>query len=119
MPNSDIYLSSRSTPANFKFETHDASSGLLKYDGLFDIIHARCVSYGTKDWRSTVHELARILRPGGMLLLFDPDLQGVYDPDRRLIVAQEETSPVRSSPRLSLEYRTYELSRASLGPENT
>jgi len=81
-----------STPSNCRFEKHDMNSGMLGYTGRFDVIHARAIASGSKDWRATIQEFEKILRPGGILLLFDPDL-AVRDANRQIITAEEESDP--------------------------
>lgn len=74
----------------------DLNSGQLKSLGIFDVIHARAVATGCKDWLSNINEMAEILRPGGVLLIFDPDVQ-LFDHERRPLTALAESEPVSIS----------------------
>lgn len=65
------------------------------YEGRFNVIHARAVASGCKDWRKTIEEFEKILRPGGALLLVDPDLR-ICNANRQIITAEDESEPVSS-----------------------
>jgi ubiquinone/menaquinone biosynthesis C-methylase UbiE len=44
-------------------------------DGYFDLIHARAVHTGIRDYPRFLGQVARILRPGGLVILIEPDLR--------------------------------------------
>ncbi|KAF9564595.1 S-adenosyl-L-methionine-dependent methyltransferase [Agrocybe pediades] len=43
-------------------------------DGYFDFIHARSIHIGIHNYPRFLHEIARLLRPGGLVLLVEPTL---------------------------------------------
>ncbi|RDX56492.1 S-adenosyl-L-methionine-dependent methyltransferase [Lentinus brumalis] len=65
-------------PPNCRFEIDDANLGFSHYRESFDVIHARSVSAGIRDFPQFLEELAQALRPGGVVLLGDGEMQ-LYD----------------------------------------
>jgi ubiquinone/menaquinone biosynthesis C-methylase UbiE len=43
-------------------------------DGYFDLIHARAVFTGIRHYTRFLHQIARLLRPGGLVILIEPVL---------------------------------------------
>ncbi|KAG8955188.1 hypothetical protein FRC04_009646 [Tulasnella sp. 424] len=68
MPNV-ITDSSRRLPPNCSFRVADANEDMGKTDITYDLIHQRCVESGIHDSDLFFFEAARVLRPGGVLLL--------------------------------------------------
>ncbi|EJD49917.1 S-adenosyl-L-methionine-dependent methyltransferase [Auricularia subglabra TFB-10046 SS5] len=66
------------TPENCRFENANINDGLPAYHGHFDVVHARSITPGLSALDFFVAEAARLLRPGGVLLFGDGDLQ-LYD----------------------------------------
>ncbi|KAG9017643.1 hypothetical protein FRB90_000380 [Tulasnella sp. 427] len=62
----------RDFPVNCKFEQDDVNLGLSHYQYTFDVVHMRTVDLGIDDYPHFMYEVARILRDGGLLLLFKP-----------------------------------------------
>ncbi|TDL18966.1 S-adenosyl-L-methionine-dependent methyltransferase [Rickenella mellea] len=60
-------------PPNARLEIDDFNLGLSHYYDSFDVVHARGVSIGVADFRQFVHEAAKCLKPGGILLIADGD----------------------------------------------
>ncbi|KIJ35761.1 hypothetical protein M422DRAFT_261942 [Sphaerobolus stellatus SS14] len=67
-----------SIPSNCRFEIDDANLGFAHYQGSFDVVHARAVGGGIRDFLTLLAELANTVRPGGMLLFADGEMQ-LYD----------------------------------------
>lgn len=88
-----------SAPPNCRFECDDVNLGLAHYKGCFDVVNARCISTGITDFRKLVDEIADVLRPGGVFLSIDGDME-LFDENFRPITAQNESERVR--PFLSL-----------------
>ncbi|KAJ7343431.1 S-adenosyl-L-methionine-dependent methyltransferase, partial [Mycena albidolilacea] len=64
-----------SAPIQFQFEIWDANVPEMPYeDAYFDLIHARAIHTGIRDYPHFLAEVARILRPGGLIILIEPDL---------------------------------------------
>lgn len=70
----------REVPPNCSFELCDLDGPELPYSNhAYDIIHARSMHTGIGNYQQFVNELTRILRPGGILILIEPDSQPVVD----------------------------------------
>lgn len=61
--------SSRHVPPNCSFRIADANKDMENIDFTYDLIHLRCVEAGILDSDLFFFEAARVLRPGGVLLL--------------------------------------------------
>ncbi|KAH9856406.1 S-adenosyl-L-methionine-dependent methyltransferase [Lenzites betulinus] len=62
-----VPISTRSPPANVILQLYDVTLGLPHASSSFDIIHARMITLGVRDYLAFVNEAARVLRPGGLL----------------------------------------------------
>ncbi|KAH9982736.1 S-adenosyl-L-methionine-dependent methyltransferase [Lactifluus volemus] len=60
----------------------DINIGLQHFYGDFNVIHARLVSSGIKDYQSMIDHISQCLRPGGLMELFEFDFR-VYGSDRK------------------------------------
>ena len=60
-------------PPNCRFEIDDVNLGLEHFQDSFDLIHARLIGSGLKDFRKTLQDVHACLRPGGMILWVDAD----------------------------------------------
>ncbi|KAF7976349.1 hypothetical protein HWV62_5921 [Athelia sp. TMB] len=66
----------RDVPVNCTFELCDLDQYNIPYPNeYFDVIHARSMHHGVKNYPRFLQEVARILRPGGLLLLIEPDTE--------------------------------------------
>ncbi|KAF7363498.1 Secondary metabolism regulator LAE1 [Mycena sanguinolenta] len=62
-------------PERCRFEIWDINMRDMPYaDGCFDMIHARAVLTGIRDYPHFIRQIGRILRPGGLVLLIEPGL---------------------------------------------
>ncbi|KAF9052889.1 S-adenosyl-L-methionine-dependent methyltransferase [Panaeolus papilionaceus] len=62
-------------PIQPRFELCDLDQWHIPYpDSHFDFIHARSLHIGIHNYPRLLHELARLLRPGGLVLLVEPTL---------------------------------------------
>ena len=52
-----------------RFEVDDVNLSLAHYASSFDVVHVRLVDSGIIDYPNFLNEIARMLRPGGILLL--------------------------------------------------
>ncbi|KAF7342503.1 Tam domain methyltransferase [Mycena venus] len=58
-----------------RFEIWDINTPDMPYnDAYFDLIHARAIHTGIRDYPQFLRQVARILRPGGLVILIEPDL---------------------------------------------
>ncbi|GBE82130.1 S-adenosyl-L-methionine-dependent methyltransferase [Sparassis latifolia] len=85
-------LNSGEIPRNCRFEIDDANLGFSHYRNSFDVVHVRSVSAGIRDFPALLRELEQVLRPEGVLLLGDGDMQ-LYDEDQRPISLSEPGTP--------------------------
>ncbi|KAG8955733.1 hypothetical protein FRC04_007724 [Tulasnella sp. 424] len=58
-----------SVPPNCRFEVDDANLSFEHYDNCFNVVHMRSSEPGINDFQGFLYEIARTLRPGGVLLL--------------------------------------------------
>ncbi|KAF8136589.1 S-adenosyl-L-methionine-dependent methyltransferase [Boletus edulis] len=70
----------REVPENCTFELCDLDQWYLPYpSGHFDVIHARSMHTGIENYTRLLHEIARMLRPGGLVILIEPDSEPIAD----------------------------------------
>ncbi|KAH9079525.1 S-adenosyl-L-methionine-dependent methyltransferase [Lactarius deliciosus] len=73
-------LQPRMVPSNCTFELCDLDARCLPYpSNSYDVVHARNMHSGIKNYPHFLHELTRILRPGGVLILIEFDLRPIAD----------------------------------------
>ncbi|KZV87388.1 S-adenosyl-L-methionine-dependent methyltransferase [Exidia glandulosa HHB12029] len=70
-------------PQNCTFETGDITRGLSRYYNSFDLVHCRCMTGAVREYPVLVRELWKCLRPGGMVVTGEGDLQ-VYNEQKVL-----------------------------------
>ncbi|EMD42323.1 hypothetical protein CERSUDRAFT_79907 [Gelatoporia subvermispora B] len=63
----------RYMPPNCRSEVDDINLGLQHFYGAYDVAHARLVSSGVRDYKGFVDHIARVLRPGGLIILAEFD----------------------------------------------
>ncbi|KJA27349.1 hypothetical protein HYPSUDRAFT_198131 [Hypholoma sublateritium FD-334 SS-4] len=69
-------------PPNCTFELCDLDQRWVPYpDAHFDVIHARALHIGIHDYPRFLREVARLLRPGGLVLLVEPTLAPCAPPN--------------------------------------
>jgi len=70
----------RKVPLNCTFELCDLDQWHLPYPNeYFDVIHARSMHTGIKNYPRLLVEIARMLRPGGLVILIEPDTEPMVD----------------------------------------
>ncbi|KAG8906860.1 hypothetical protein FRB99_005920 [Tulasnella sp. 403] len=62
-------------PPNCRFEHADYRQEMPQYHGQFDVVHARTIANGVANYPVLIEEMARCLKPGGVILLADGDMQ--------------------------------------------
>ncbi|KAK0483693.1 S-adenosyl-L-methionine-dependent methyltransferase [Armillaria novae-zelandiae] len=71
----------RDVPPNCTFELCDLDQGSIPYpDGYFDLIHARSMFIGIHNYPRLLREISRLLRPGGLVILVEPNLTPTIAP---------------------------------------
>ncbi|KAF7330466.1 S-adenosyl-L-methionine-dependent methyltransferase [Mycena venus] len=70
-----VPIQQREVPERCRFEIWDINTPDMPYkDAYFDLIHARAIHTGIRDYPRFLHQIACILRPGGLVILIEPDL---------------------------------------------
>lgn len=55
-------------PSNLQLVLGDCAKGLEFPDAYFDVVHARLIVGGIRDWKALLDEVVRITRPGGLMV---------------------------------------------------
>ncbi|KDQ60927.1 hypothetical protein JAAARDRAFT_173301 [Jaapia argillacea MUCL 33604] len=79
-------------PINCRFEIDDANLGFPHYRNSFDVVHCRAISGGIRDFQELLSEIVDVLRPGGVLLLADGEMQ-LYDANKVAMAVVEPGEP--------------------------
>lgn len=66
------------TPPNCRFMMANINDGMPEYHDMFDVVHARSVTSGLTSISGYLDEVAKLLRPGGVHIFADGNLQ-LYD----------------------------------------
>ncbi|KAJ7097875.1 S-adenosyl-L-methionine-dependent methyltransferase [Mycena belliarum] len=67
-------------PPRCRFEVWDINTPDMPYAAdTFDLIHARCVHTGILNYPRFLSEIGRLVRPGGLVILIEPDLRQLAD----------------------------------------
>ncbi|KAG9028012.1 hypothetical protein FS837_004014, partial [Tulasnella sp. UAMH 9824] len=56
-------------PPNCRFEVDDANLSFEHYENCFNLVHMRSSEAGINDFQGFLYEIARTLRPGGVLII--------------------------------------------------
>ncbi|KAG8928129.1 hypothetical protein FRC00_001855 [Tulasnella sp. 408] len=75
-------------PPNCSFQIADANKDMGTINSGYDLVHVRCVGPGVGDSDLFFYDAARILRPGGLLLLVAADVQ-LFDEKGKYVPLQE------------------------------
>jgi Methyltransferase domain len=60
-------------PSNCRFEMDDINRGLTHLHGQFDVVFARAIGLGLKDFRKSLADIEACAKPGGILIWIDGD----------------------------------------------
>ncbi|KAG8904079.1 Eukaryotic peptide chain release factor GTP-binding subunit [Tulasnella sp. 403] len=83
---------SREPPLNCHFECDDVNLGLRHYRNCWDVVHVRCSAAGFENYPKFLEEVCDMLRPGGVYLTVEGDLQ-TYDENFEPRTAHDENDP--------------------------
>lgn len=78
-------------PANCTFIQGDANAGLRSY-GQFDVVHARAVLQGVKDYAALFKDVSEVLNAGGVFLTLEVEI-GMYNESKVPFGIQQEGDP--------------------------
>ncbi|KAG8914449.1 hypothetical protein FRC01_004075 [Tulasnella sp. 417] len=62
-------------PMNCRFEVDDANLSLDHFENSFDLVHVRSADTGLNDLNGWFYEIAKTLRPGGLLIIANGSIQ--------------------------------------------
>jgi SAM-dependent methyltransferase len=79
-------------PPNCRIEIDDINLGMTHYRNCFDLVHARSINTGIKDYYRLIEDIAVMLRPGGICILEEANLRALNE-NRRVIYPQRLTDP--------------------------
>ncbi|KAG8835203.1 hypothetical protein FRB91_001163 [Serendipita sp. 411] len=68
-----VPVESDSLPENCRFEVDDINNGLSHFYDSFDLVHARLIASGLRDFRKSKAEIEKCLKPGGIMIWMDGD----------------------------------------------
>ncbi|KAG8951596.1 hypothetical protein FRC04_005883 [Tulasnella sp. 424] len=83
---------SRTPPPNCRFECDDVNLGLMHYKDAFDVVQVSCVATGIANYRKLLDEILEALRPGGVFLAVDGDME-LWDENQQLVPTRAEGEP--------------------------
>ncbi|KAH9929725.1 uncharacterized protein B0H18DRAFT_995942 [Fomitopsis serialis] len=75
-------------PPNLRSEVDDINLGLQHFFGDFNVVHARLISSGIRDYEGLVDQMSQCLRLGGLLDLMEFDFR-VYGVDKKPILTED------------------------------
>lgn len=78
-----VPMEPETVPPNCQFEIDDIELGLTHFQNppnQFDLIHARSIIVGLKDFRRSLADIQNCLKPGGVLIWIEPDYEW-FTPD--------------------------------------
>ncbi|KAG9044043.1 hypothetical protein FS837_008858 [Tulasnella sp. UAMH 9824] len=89
-----VLLTDADVPDNCRFEVDDANLSFAHYENSFNVVHVRSADQGINNFESWLYEIARTLRPNGVLLLVTGfprpcALQQMYDPQLQPLPTRE------------------------------
>lgn len=64
-----VLLNVSEIPENCRFEVDDANLSMSHHQDTFDVVHVRATEVGINDFNGFLYEVARTLRPGGLVIL--------------------------------------------------
>ncbi|KAF8963921.1 hypothetical protein BDZ97DRAFT_1939378 [Flammula alnicola] len=80
-------------PLNLRSEVDDINLGLEHFYGDFNVVHARLISSGIRDYHLLIEQISHVLRPGGLIDVSEFDFH-IYDKNhRRIELGTEELGP--------------------------
>ncbi|KAF9531642.1 hypothetical protein CPB83DRAFT_808648 [Crepidotus variabilis] len=74
---------------NLRSEVDDINIGLEHYFGDFNVVHARLIAAGIRDYHCMIDQIAQVLRPGGLVDLSEFDFH-IYDIHHQRILFNSE-----------------------------
>jgi len=77
-----IPMQSPNMPPNLRSEVDDINLGLEHFYGDFNVVHARLISSGIRDYNLLVDQIGQVLRPGGLIHVTEFDFY-LYDVNHR------------------------------------
>ncbi|KAG8910002.1 hypothetical protein FRC00_009037, partial [Tulasnella sp. 408] len=79
-------------PPNCRFQCGDVNEDLSRFYNSFDVVHARAIIQGIRDYRVFLREVVKMLRPGGVFISLEAQFE-LFDADRNPFGAQVPGDP--------------------------
>lgn len=67
-----------SVPPNCHFEVDNIELGLSHFQNQFDVVHARLIAAGLKDFKKCKRDIEMCVKPGGMMIWLDGDYDSEF-----------------------------------------
>ncbi|KAG9045960.1 hypothetical protein FS837_005360 [Tulasnella sp. UAMH 9824] len=93
-PHAEVLGIDYQKPPMDRFEQDDVNLGLEHYANTFDIVHARIVDLGIDDYPGFLYDMAKIMRPGGIIILFKPSMR-LFQNLGRDVNGEDVYAPIR------------------------
>jgi SAM-dependent methyltransferase len=68
-----VSIEAESIPSNCQFEIDDVELGLQHFQNRFDLVHARLLAMGLRDFQKSMIDIHSCLKPGGIVIWMEPD----------------------------------------------
>ncbi|KAJ8084742.1 hypothetical protein AAF712_006408 [Marasmius tenuissimus] len=81
-----VPMQSQHLPPNLRSEVDDINLGLEHFYGDFNVVHARLISSGIKDYAGLIHHISLVLRPGGLMDVMEFDFHAYDESHQRIEV---------------------------------
>ncbi|KAG9103401.1 hypothetical protein FRC06_011041 [Ceratobasidium sp. 370] len=78
--------------ANIEFEVYNILDGIRAPDATFDMVHCRFTMTTFRDYRAFLPEISRVLRPGGLFLFGEQELE-IFDASDPQLVRPATNAP--------------------------
>jgi len=109
-----VIASEHTIPDNCRFELDDVNRGLPRFYGQIDLIHMRGIGFGIVNYSGTVGELVKCLKPGGILILAEGEVEWYKEDQVHLATSADPDCPDATQPgKTWIGHNVYETGKAS------
>ncbi|TFK41937.1 S-adenosyl-L-methionine-dependent methyltransferase [Crucibulum laeve] len=81
-----VPMQSPQMPSNLRSEVDDINLGLEHFYGDFNVVHARLMSSGIKDYHRVIDQISHVLRPGGLIDVAEFDFYPYNEEHQRILL---------------------------------
>ncbi|THH19383.1 hypothetical protein EW146_g1781 [Bondarzewia mesenterica] len=82
-----VPMQATNIPPNCRSEVDDINLGMQHFYGDFNVVHARLISSGIRDYHGLIEQVVQVLRPGGLVDFLEFDFR-CYDENHRPIFSK-------------------------------